>query len=317
MAMQLLQRLDAHARLAGRRTAYRELCAGGRELSYEQLRDGAMAFARHVRSKIAAGAVVMLCVPNRIEYPVAFLGILAAGCSVFPVSAEITDVELRSLAVEARAAAIVGTDRACAALKEEVPMAIGVAEIFASDGAAAVEPGDGALDLLLCSSGTTARPKIVLRDTASLDAVSASMCAAIGFTPEDRVLSIVPLCHSYGLEHGLLAPVWAGSTVHLCGGLDLGIIMPQLENGGITLFPAVPSAYDMMCQVGEAQQLSFVRKAYAAGAPLPKSVYDAFETKFGVRIGQLYGATEIGSVTFSDPEAAHFDPRRVGVAYDG
>jgi long-chain acyl-CoA synthetase len=118
------------------------------------------------------------------------------------------------------------------------------------------------------------------------------------------------------LEHGLLAPVWAGSGVHLCPGLDLNVVVPQLAEGGITLFPSVPSAYDMMCQVGEARRLTGLRKAYAAGAPLPRAVYDAFEAKFGMRIGQLYGATEIGSVTFSDPDAAGFDPASVGRRYE-
>jgi long-chain acyl-CoA synthetase len=317
MAMKLLQRLDAHARTAGRRTAYRELNAEARELSYEQLRDRVFSFAGRLRGQVKAGEVVMLSLPNRIEYPVAFLSVLAAGCSVFPVSAEIAEVELRALARETGVAAIVGTERACAALKEQVPVVIGIAEVLATDRGATFEPGDASVDLLLCSSGTTARPKIVLRDAASLDAVSASMCAAVGFGEADRVLSIVPLCHSYGLEHGLLAPIWAGSTVHLCPGLDLGVIIPQLADGGITLFPSVPSAYDMMCQVGDGRALPALRKAYAAGAPLPKTIFDGFEAKFGVRIGQLYGATEIGSVTFSDPAAEHFDPRSVGVAYAG
>src|SRR5437763_9369558 len=149
MAMKLLQRLNAHARLAGRRTAYRELCAGGRDLSYAQLRDAAMAFATLVSGKLAPGEVVMICVPNRIEYPVAFLGVLAAGCSVFPVSADITDVELRALAQEARVAAIVGTQRAYTALGDQVQNAIGVVEILASNAPAAAMPRDAAVDLLL------------------------------------------------------------------------------------------------------------------------------------------------------------------------
>jgi long-chain acyl-CoA synthetase len=60
-----------------------------------------------------------------------------------------------------------------------------------------------------------------------------------------------------------------------------------------------------------------LRKAYAAGAPLPRSVFDAFEKKYGVRIGQLYGATEIGSVTFGDPAGEHFNPASVGLPFDG
>jgi long-chain acyl-CoA synthetase len=313
--MQLLTRLDHHATTAGDRIAYRELAAPARTLTYAQLRAAASAFAAHLRTRIAPGAVVMLSLPNRIEYPAAFLGILAAGCSVFPVSSEMVDVELQTLARESSAAAIVGTDRACAALKDLVSHTIAPDQVLSADQPEIFAPADTPVDLLLCSSGTTARPKIVLRDAPSLDAVSQDMCEALGVRPDDRFLSIVPLCHSYGLEHGLLAPVWAGATVHLSPGLDLAVVMPQLASGGITLFPSVPSAYDMICQVAHAQPMPHLRKAYAAGAPLPRSVADAFFEKFGVRIGQLYGATEIGSITFSDPASPHFDPQSVGVPY--
>jgi len=315
--MELLDRLNDHARStdAGPRVAYRELTPGGRSLSYDELATQVSAFANHLQSQVAFGATVILCIANQIEYPVALLGTLAAGCNVFPVSAEIAEPELRALAQEAVAGAIVGSARACRALGDLVTVQIdatAILKLSKNTIAQSVPAGD----LLLCSSGTTARPKIVVRTAASVDAVSAGMCAAIGFGPADRVLSIVPLCHSYGLEHGLLAPVRAGSTVHLCPGLDLATVERELTAGGITLFPSVPSAFDMMCQVGAPHPLPTLRKAYAAGAPLPRAVFDAFEQKFGVRIGQLYGATEIGSVTFADPADPHFDPAGVGRPYD-
>jgi long-chain acyl-CoA synthetase len=315
MSMKLLQRLDHHACSAPARIAYRELAVPGRTLTYLQLRDAAFAFAAHLRTLVQPGAVVMLALPNRLEYPIAFLGVLAAGCCVFPVSSEMVDVEMQALAAEAKVAAIVGASRAAAALKNQISLAISIDEVLSVKPSAAFAPADSSGDLLLCSSGTTARPKIVLRSADSLDAVSSAMCQAIGFTPDDRVLSIVPLCHSYGLEHGLLAPVWAGSAVHLSPGLDLSIVMPQLTTAGITLFPSVPSAYDMICQVAHPHPLPTLRQAYAAGAPLPKSVSDAFHERFGVQIGQLYGATEIGSVTFANPAAPHFDPQSVGAPY--
>jgi long-chain acyl-CoA synthetase len=99
--------------------------------------------------------------------------------------------------------------------------------------------------------------------------------------------------------------------------LDLGVVVSQLLEGGITLFPSVPSVYDMMCRVGEGRRSATLRKAYAAGAPLPASVYAAFEAKYGVRIGQLYGATEIGSVSFADPDGPNFEPRGVGRPFRG
>ena len=70
--------------------------------------------------------------------------------------------------------------------------------------------------------------------------------------------------------------------------------------------------YEMMTSVGDARSMPSLRKAYSAGGPLPRSLFDRFLDRFGHRVGQLYGATEIGSVTFSDPTREDFDPSSVG-----
>ena len=60
---------------------------------------------------------------------------------------------------------------------------------------------------------------------------------------DDVILAAVPLTHSYGLEHGLLAPLWAGSTVLLAQGLNV----PQLQAGlaqGATVLPWVPAMWE-------------------------------------------------------------------------
>ena len=74
--------------------------------------------------------------------------------------------------------------------------------------------------MLTLSSGTTGDPKIVKRDGASLDAVARNVATATNLSPGDRVLSMIPLCHSYGVEHGILAPTYAGCAVHCCRGFD-------------------------------------------------------------------------------------------------
>jgi len=55
-----------------------------------------------------------------------------------------------------------------------------------------------------------------------------------------------------------------------------------------------------------------LRRAYSAGGPLPLAVFDAFRQRFGIPVSQLYGATEIGSVTYGDPTTEGFDPAAVG-----
>jgi acyl-CoA synthetase (AMP-forming)/AMP-acid ligase II len=167
-------------------------------------------------------------------------------------------------------------------------------------------------DLLLASSGTTGEPKIVRRTAASLDAVAAAMVHAIHFTETDHVLASVPLSHSYGLEHGLLAPLWAGSTVHLCEGLDMPVVAAALAEK-ITVFPAVPAMVEMLATLSDAPaKMPHLRVAYSAGGPLPESINDAFQRRFGQRVGQVYGMTEIGSVTFNDPNSPDFQKSSVG-----
>lgn len=165
--------------------------------------------------------------------------------------------------------------------------------------------------VLLQSSGTTGLPKIVRRDAASIDAVAAQMVEALGLIESDGVLSCVPLCHSYGLEHGLLAPMWAGATVHLADGFDLDLVRRELSNSAITVFPAVPSIYEMLSTLHDGG-FPTLRLAYSAGGPLPASVSQRMREQCGVTIGQLYGATEIGSVTFAHPADANFDRASVG-----
>ncbi len=172
--------------------------------------------------------------------------------------------------------------------------------------------------MLLQSSGTTGLPKIVRRDAASLDAVSAQMVESTGIAATDRLLSCVPLCHSYGLEHGLLAPLWAGATVHLANGFDLDQVRTELSGAHITVFPSVPSVYEMLANLHDPnRRFSSLRLAYSAGGALPDSIFERLRDRCGITVGQLYGATEIGSITFAHPDDPHFNAASVGLPMRG
>lgn len=169
-----------------------------------------------------------------------------------------------------------------------------------------------AAGLLLTSSGTTSIPKIVHRSVESLDAVARNMVEAIGLTRHDLVLSAVPLSHSYGLEHGLLGPLLAGASVVLTEGMDPASIA-RLAAHDITVLPAVPAMIEILCGAhSPISGMCALRLVYSAGAPLPASVRDRFAQHRSLKIGQVYGMTEIGSVTFNDPSDANFDANCVG-----
>lgn len=297
----LLARLERHARDRADAIAYQEASSAGScaaVMTYGQLWRRSQELAAQLRQQLPGGSAVMIRQPNTPAFPVAFMAVLTAGCRAFPVSTASSSAEL------SKAASLASVD----AILDEQGLQLSDP---ASDG-----PHDHDAGLILQSSGTTGAPGIVFRDAAAVDAVAAQMAQAIGFTSDDHVLCAIPLCHSYGIEHGLLAPLYAGSAVHLCPGMDLPLIWKELCSGGITLFPATPSIYEMLSSQPPAR-LGQLRAAYSAGAPLPRAVFDAFRAAFGVRIAQLYGATEVGSVTYNDPRLPGFDPMSVGLPMRG
>ncbi len=316
--MRLLNRLCEHARQRPEAEALRavSLDDAPESWSYRRLYHAAMGLAHHLRSRLTPGATVLLCSRNRPEYHVGFFAALAGGFTVFPLSPESAPAELHSAADRAGAEAILGCASTLAAMGKHpiVPIDLQGA-VFDADSSPA---GDAVPAMLLQSSGTTALPKIVRRSADSLDAACEAMAEGIGFGPEDRVLAVVPLCHSYGVEHGLLAPMWAGSAVHVACGFDLMLLKRELSQSGITILPGVPSMFEILAGLWDPSEATMrLRRAYSAGGPLPIGVYKAFLTRHATRIGGVYGATEIGSVTFNDPLSPRFDPDGVGMPLCG
>ena len=291
-AFQLLDRLSRHATDHGERAAVIEATTRA-AITYRQLQSDVRDFANDLNARLPTGSTVVLRCPNVRRFHTAFLGTLAAGMTVFPIPCGMTETEVESIKHKSGAIAIV-TDHAI--------------QDFKSSARTTDTPA-----LLLQSSGTTGLPKIVRRDLGSLDAVSAQMVEAIDIEQTDHMLSCVPLCHSYGLEHGLLAPLWAGATVHLADGFDLDVVRRQLTQSDVTVFSAVPSVCEMMANLHDANdRFPTLRLAYSAGGVLPASIFEKLQSRCGITVGQLYGATEIGSITFAHPRDAGFDSSSVG-----
>ena len=321
MVLRLLRDLQSHARLRPDAVAARPAGVAGKwALTWCELDRKLSAVSTSLARRGAVGGTIVFCYPNSSEYIAGFLAVLAASRHLFPLAFDAPPLELQAASRRAGAAAAIIHRQALSSLGGSFRATHDLPEI-SDDAVLLTDPiwpasnGNGPA-LLLQSSGTTAEPKIVLRDGASLDAVSANIVRACGFSADDHVLAAVPLCHSYGLEHGILAPIAAGSCVHVCERFDLSVVLPEIRGGGITLFPGVPFMFEMLIHAGNAVAPT-LRRAWSAGGPLPRATFDAFLAKFGLRVSQLYGATEIGSVTFNDPESAGFDPAGVGTPMDG
>src|SRR5204863_5769832 len=112
-------------------------------------------------------------------------------------------------------------DAANRALGEEVAaagMAVGLAGLEAASGAArAVEPVPTRRDLAMMqfTSGSTGQPKGVLLTHANLLTNAAGVIVHTALSPEDRLLHVMPLHHTNGINNQLVVPFIAGATVVL------------------------------------------------------------------------------------------------------
>jgi acyl-CoA synthetase (AMP-forming)/AMP-acid ligase II len=355
MMLEVHERVAFHARRDRDRTAIVQvtpLCAGSHLMTYGQLHETIETMRDQLADRFVPGEVVLLCSWNRPEYVAAYLAALAADLTVFPVYASMVDAELREAAEQAGARGFLSTSDRFEAVQDMAiecldllhvahgaaigsqPSAVGDRPSAIGDQLSAIRRKPTADSrpqpaMLLQSSGTTGVPKIVYRNGCSLDAVAQNVAEAVGLSERDRVLAAIPLCHSYGVENGLLAPLYAGCTVHVCNGFDTTLVMDHIAREGITVFPGTPFMFEMLSGGDPDMRTEerghgaggcwarSLRAVYSAGAALPQSVSDAFRAETSRPIGQLYGSTEIGSVTFSDPAGDDYEPDSVGKAMSG
>ncbi len=255
-------------------------------------------------AQLEPDAVVLLRAENSREYIPWFLGAIWAGAWVMPFHPATPPRELDLLAARSGASLVIG------GLVDGLPSLPLSLPPPRRTSPARAEGG-----VLLQSSGTTSHPRIVRRNAASLRAVAENVREALALTPDDVIAAAIPMGHSYGVENALLGPLAAGSALLLFDVFDPARLREAFRQSRVSVLPGVPFFFEAIAR--EPGPRGGLRLAYSAGAPLPSRVADDFERAFGLRLGQLYGATEIGSVTFADPAAASFRHGSVGSPMNG
>lgn len=319
MSEQVIDRLARHAAEAPEREIAREWSASGagRSLTRAGLLERAGALALRLREAGAEGGVTLIAGATGLEFMIAAVGAWLADAEALLAPSTLTPAELRQLVAQARPGVAVASREVGQALAGAVPHVIDAGELL---GAPAPGVGERALarcagrgGALLQSSGTTGMPRIVRRGMPGLAAVAHNCAEALALQADDNVLLTLPQHHSYGLEHGLLMVLFAGCRVELHREFDPAAVADALVSGRATLFPGVPFMFEVMGRLGRAPRVVPVScRAYSAGTGLPEAVACEVEAVLGLRLGQVYGATEFGSVTYNNPRDADYAPASAG-----
>jgi len=173
--------------------------------------------------------------------------------------------------------------------------------------------------LVLHTSGTTSRPKIVPLSQRNVCATARNIVKTVSFTARDRGLNIMPLFHIHGLMAGILAPLAAGGYVFCTPGFNALKFFAWMEECRPNWYTAVPTMHQtIITRAGHnkaiiaANPLRFIR---SSSSSLPPQVISELEATFNAPVIESYGMTEAAHQMASNPlPPAQRKPGTVGIA---
>ena len=297
---------------------------GRPSLTYAGLRDLARRTVADLnRMGIGRNDRVAIVLPNGPEMAAAFIAI-AAGATTAPLNPGYKAEEFAFYLGDLNARALViqqGMDspaRAMAAergipIVELVPGADGPAGAFtlappsglagtpAAPGAAAA----GDVALVLHTSGTTSRPKIVPLRQVNITASAYHIAGTLRLTPDDVCLNIMPLFHIHGLIAATLSSLAAGASVCCTPGFNAFRFFTWFSEVRPSWYTAVPTMHQAILGLAgrneaaiKAARLRFIR---SSSSSLPPQVMEELEATFGVPVIEAYGMTEAAHQMASNP----------------
>ena len=292
---------------------------GRRTATYAQLWSQVEHTTRALRTLgVGPNDAVALVLPDGPELAVAFLGVTATATAA-PLNPRYRRDEFRFYLddLDARAL-IVAADYHGDALEAARDIPVVRMRASAQDpagvfrlGEETAGPGGGRLPgpddvaLVLHTSGTTARPKIVPLTHGNLCASAAAVARTLELDTDDVGLQIMPLFHIHGLVAALLAPLVAGGSVVCTPGFHAPSFFDWIRECAPSWYTAVPTMHQAILRRRELERdaieawpMRFVRSSSAA---LPPPVLATLEKTFGVPVIEAYGMTEAAHQMASNP----------------
>ena len=309
----------------------------GEELTYAELRTRAYAVANELHERgIDPGDRVAICMANRPEHVVTFIGTQLAGVVAVPFNFRLAASDVRyhlqdsepdlflfdAVSRESVAAVADDVDVDMVYVGADPPP---FAESYDSFTDSPAERPDVSVahddpSVMLYSSGTTGDPKgIPLDHEATVDRWVINSLGQHYYL-EETMIGVMPLYHTVGL-HGILCGLLSMSGTYLCmSEFDPEIAVRAIEEYQVSALHEAPTIFANLLDSDaiEETDLSSVRAIGYSGAPMSQSIFDRTIEAFDLdHIANLYGTTEVyGTLAYIDLQDIR-DPTVTGPANVG
>ena len=285
------------------------IVSGGRELNYRQLAQRVGALSGSLRAAgIGQGERVAIAMDRSVDLVLALLAVLASGACACVLEPKLGTLETRRRFAMTRLRWLVvdsanSPDPSLADLPDVKRVVWD--RLSPSDGFWALECDPGAAALLLFTSGSSGKPKGVLQSHLGLVTNATGVIAHTGLDASDRLLHVMPLHHTNGVNNQIIAPLLAGSTVILAERFKAEKMPRLMEVHEPTIITGVPTMYSRMlaCDFSE-KSLRSLRIARCGSAPITEELHRKVEAKLGRPFIVSYGLSEATCTSTMNPPDA-------------
>jgi 2-aminobenzoate-CoA ligase len=158
--------------------------------------------------------------------------------------------------------------------------------------------------LIAFTSGTTGSPKAAMHYHRDVLAICDTYCARV-LQPRDDDLfcGSPPLGFTFGLGGLLLFPLYAGAATLLLERAGPGELLAAIEGFGVTTTFTAPLAYRAMAAALAGRDISTLRTCVSAGETLPRTVWEEWHEKTGLKILDGIGSTEMLHIFVGSPQS--------------
>jgi long-chain acyl-CoA synthetase len=297
-----------------------------RTLSFAELDRLSTDFARSLRElDIEPGDRVTLWIENGWRWMVAYYAALKLGAVVNPCNILLTADEVAFIVGDCGAKIVIAARDKISGLAPEINARLIADKPLESvelsmdgllgrasrdDKPLAIWADDSSPSTIGYTSGTTGHPKgaVLRHSTIALNTAMTSLMH--GRTSSDVVVSALPCTHVYG-NIVMNSAITCGMTLVLLSRFDEREILQAIQQHRATMFEGVPTMFMRLLNFPDFAQfnLSSLRLCTVGGQTMPISKMEEVERRFGCRLIELWGMTELGGLGTTHP---HNGPRRLG-----
>lgn len=300
--------LAAHVLAAGAQTPDKIALSvvrptGAQRWSYDRLIAAVRGTATGLlQAGLEPGDILLMRLSNTVDFPIAYLGAIAAGIVPVPSSSQLTEREVQGIIAQLSPKAIL---RAEGVACPETELPVFGPETY--EGWHGLPPADyhmgdpERLAYIVYTSGTSGTPRAVGHAHRAIWARQMMVEGWYGLEASDRLLHAGAFNWTYTLGTGLMDPWTAGATALIpAAGTDPAQLALLMKRNDVSIFAASPGVYRQLLKF-PVPPMPKLRHGLAAGEKLSETIRDQWREASGTEIYEAYGMSECSTFISNAP----------------